>query len=129
MPRAKSDSIVTHRIELGKWERDKLAPAIQLATYAGSIGVVGVGAGAALAAYGLWWFFDAGWGIGQNIKDAAADYWEGVKTQGNVLYLSPLELDLDDPDVQARLDEADGDPLIWNYPKQAWNWLKGGLGL
>ena len=73
MPRAKPDSVIEHRIALGKWERDQIAPAIQLATVGTTVGIVAAGSGIALAAYGLYWFFDSGWGIRNKIRNHVDD--------------------------------------------------------
>jgi hypothetical protein len=86
MPRRPSDSVVTHRIELGVKEREQLdavvAP-IQFARIATGAGIV-VGAGAiALASYGLWWFFDSREKITERAKDAIRS--------------TPLIVDEDDP--------------------------------
>lgn len=113
MPRAKSDQIVTHRIEMGKWEREQLTPVLRMGRIASSVGAVTAGAGMFLAAYGLWWFFDAGWGITKNIKEAADNYWEAVKA-GNPLYLSPLEM----PEREEDWEPAVGTP-VWMKQKTA----------
>ena len=76
MPRKSSDSYVTHRIELGVKERKMLEQyqiPKQVESVARASGYV-VGAGAvALAAVGLYWFFDAGWGIRSKIRNHVDD--------------------------------------------------------
>ena len=62
MPRSKPDSVVTHRIELGGWERERYKNAEMVA--AGAIllpaaGIAAVGIGGAMAAYALYqWLKD-----------------------------------------------------------------------
>ena len=112
MPWAKPTSIIEHRIALGKWERDQIGPAIQIGTLGTGLGMVAIGGAAVLAAYGLYWFFDAGWGIVQRIENAAEKYWDEAK-KGNVLYLQPLEVP---EDYNAEEDSwmrsvGDGTPL------------------
>ena len=87
MPRARSDKIWTHRIEMGKWERDSLGPIIQMSTLAASAGVVAVGGAAALAAYGLFWFFDATAGIRNDIKTNLG----GAVDEVQDIYSDPLQ--------------------------------------
>ena len=73
MPKRKPDQVITHRIELGTWEREHIATPVTtsktVSNLANSVsGVVAAGA-IGLAAYGLYWFFDAGWEIRGKIKD------------------------------------------------------------
>jgi hypothetical protein len=77
MPRKSSNQYITHRIELGVWERkqlEKQAIPMQIESVARASGYVGVAAAMGLAAYGLYWFFDAGWGITKNIAGALDDW-------------------------------------------------------
>lgn len=76
MPRKGSDQYVTHRIELGVWERkqlEKQAIPLQIESTAKAAGYVVAAGALGLAAYGLYWFFDAGWGITKNITEALGD--------------------------------------------------------
>ena len=86
MPRRPSDSVVTHRIELGVKEREHLESVVapfQFVRVAQGVGFV-VGAGAlALTAYGLWWFFDSREKIAERAK--------------NAIRSTPLIVDEDDP--------------------------------
>ena len=73
MPKRAPDQVITHRIELGSWEREHIATPVTtsktVSNLANSVsGVVAAGA-IGLAAYGLYWFFDAGWEIRGKIKD------------------------------------------------------------
>ena len=75
MPRARSDSVVTHRLELGVWERkqfEQQAIPRQVEAGAKAAGYLMLAGAAGIAAWGLYWFFDAGWGIRSNITD----YWD-----------------------------------------------------
>ena len=73
MPRVKSDSTVTHRIEMGAWERENIgkpvAEASEAAALLSSVGILALGAGAAIAGYSLYWF----WQIGEKIVERASD--------------------------------------------------------
>ena len=75
MPKRKPDQVITHRIELGTWERDNIATPVasskQVSNLANSVSGILVAGGLGLAAYGLYWFFDAGWGIRNEIRN----YW------------------------------------------------------
>ena len=70
MPRAKSDKIITHRIEMGKWERDQIAPIVQLTGFATSVSLVGAAAAAGVGVYALYWAYDALYGIAGRISDS-----------------------------------------------------------
>ena len=76
MPRKKSDQVITHRIELGGWERENIgkpvAETAQAASLATSTGVVLLGGGALLAAYCLYVAWDV-------ISDTAERFAEGAK--------------------------------------------------
>jgi len=73
MPKRKPDQVITHRIELGTWERDNIAAPVaatkQVSNLAGSVSGIAVGGALALAAYGLYWFFDSAFDIRSKIKD------------------------------------------------------------
>ena len=60
MPRVGSDSVVTHRIEFGVWERKRLEESLvpmQLQNTAKAVGYIAAGGAMCLASYGLYWFF------------------------------------------------------------------------
>jgi len=69
MPKAKPTQVITHRIEMGAWERENLgkpvAETAQAASMLSSLGVAAVGAGAVGAAYALWKF----WGVFEYAKE------------------------------------------------------------
>ena len=62
MPKAKPTQVITHRIELGAWERDNLgkpvAETAQTASMISSLGVAGVGVSAIFATYAVWKLWD-----------------------------------------------------------------------
>ena len=62
MPKAKPTQVITHRIELGEWERKHIgkpvADSAQAASVITSVGVAGVGAAAIFATYALWKLWD-----------------------------------------------------------------------
>lgn len=66
MPRKGSDQYVTHRLELGVWERKQIEKQLipkQIESTAKAAGYVAAGGAMALAAYGLFWALDALYGI------------------------------------------------------------------
>jgi len=73
MPRMKPNQVITHRIELGSWEREHIATPVatskQVSNLANSVSGIVIAGGLGLAAYGLYWFFDSGWDIRGKIKD------------------------------------------------------------
>ena len=73
MPKRKPDQVITHRIELGSWEREHIATPVatskQVSNLANSVSGIVIAGGLGLAAYGLYWFFDSGWEIRGKIKD------------------------------------------------------------
>jgi hypothetical protein len=78
MPRRKPEQVITHRIELGTWERTNIGKPIsdtaQTASVLSSVGIGLLGAGAAAAAYALWEF----WKVFDTIKDEAVDLAEDI---------------------------------------------------
>ena len=62
MPKAKPTQVITHRIELGAWERENLgkpvAETAQAASMLSSVGVAGVGVAAIGATYAVWKLWD-----------------------------------------------------------------------
>ena len=113
--RQRSNHIQTVRIEAGLKEREWLESYMAgktLQAYGQGAGMVAAGAALGLAAFGLYWFFDAGWGIVERIESAAEKYWAEAK-KGNVLYLQQLEVP---EDYNAEEDSwmrsvGDGTPL------------------
>ena len=79
MPKAKPDQVITHRIELGTWERQNIGKPISETAMATSVlagaGVLLVGAGAAAAAYALWEF----WKTFDDFKDRVVSTAENVE--------------------------------------------------
>ena len=75
MPRKKSDQVITHRIELGAWERENIgkpvAETAQAASAATSLGVVALGGGALLAAYCLYVAWDVIGDTAERVGDVA----------------------------------------------------------
>ena len=85
MPKAKPTQVITHRIELGAWERENLgkpvAETAQSASMISSIGVAGVGVAAIGATYAVWKL----WGVFEYAKEkvmAASDVIETGATIG-----------------------------------------------
>ena len=78
MPRKASDQVITHRIEMGAWEREHIGKPIaetaQAASLVASGGILLLGGGAALAAYCLYWF----WNTVDDIVDAAGSTGNGL---------------------------------------------------
>lgn len=74
MPRVASNQIITHRIELGKWERDNIgkpvAETAQVARVISSAGIAAAGIGVVAAVYALWQF----WGVAIEELDKATPY-------------------------------------------------------
>ena len=62
MPKAKPTQVITHRIELGEWERQNIgkpvAETAQAASMISSIGIAGFGAAAIGATYAVWKLWD-----------------------------------------------------------------------
>lgn len=73
MPKRKPDQVITHRIELGEYERKEiLAPlndALQFKAVLSSAGVLLLGGGVAFGAYTVWWLWDTLHNIGKTAKD------------------------------------------------------------
>ena len=69
MPKAKPTQIITHRIELGAWERQNLgkpvAETAQAASMLSSLGVAGFGVAAIGATYAVWKL----WGVFEYAKE------------------------------------------------------------
>jgi len=63
MPKAKPTQVITHRIEMGAWERENIGKPIsetaQSASILSSVGVAAFGTASVFAAYALWKF----WGV------------------------------------------------------------------
>jgi hypothetical protein len=99
MPRRASDSVVTHRIELGMFERKAFeawqAPK-QIEAIARAAGYVGGAAALGVAAYGLFWFFDAT----VNIKSRIGDWYSRNQSQ--------YEREREQAQQQAQIDTAVG---------------------
>lgn len=75
MPRAPSNQYVTHRIELGVWERKELEKQLvpkQIEAVARASGYVMAGAALGVAAYGLFWYFDSAYDIKDRISTWSA---------------------------------------------------------
>jgi hypothetical protein len=71
MPKRKPDQVITHRIEMGAWEREHIGKPVSTTLGIARIvssGALVVGAGGiALAAYGLYYFFDKVYGAFENL--------------------------------------------------------------
>jgi len=114
--RQRANHIQVHRIELGLKEREyaeSLVAGKMVQSIGQGAGMVATGAALGLAAWGLYWFFDSGWGIVQRIDDA----WEAYKTEaseGNIFYLTPNDDWVDDqvpPEDNWMRGVADDTPL------------------
>ena len=77
MPKRPPDQVITHRIELGEYERQNgLKPyedMLQVKTVLNGLGAVGVGFGIAVAGYSVYWLWQTLYGIGDKIEDFVAD--------------------------------------------------------
>ena len=62
MPKAKPTQVITHRIELGEWERQNIGKPVsdtaQAASVVTSLGIAGVGVAAIGATYAIWELWD-----------------------------------------------------------------------
>jgi len=78
MPKAKPTQVITHRIELGAWERENLGKPVsetaQAASMLSSLGVAAIGAGAVAASYALWKF----WGVFDYAKEKVEGFVDTV---------------------------------------------------
>ena len=79
MPKRSPDQVITHRIELGEYERKRIiAPmndALQAKAILSSAGILLIGGGVAFGAYTLWWFWDTLHNIGEaweNVSETKA---------------------------------------------------------
>ena len=93
--RQRANHIQVHRIEAGLWERNHLLkPISQIADttaemaetvkMAKTAAIVVAAGGVGLAAYSLYWFFDAVYGIGENITSASKDAYRAGTAPGAV---------------------------------------------
>lgn len=97
--RQRANHIQIHRIELSLPERKMMESYLwdnRVSSLTTGAGAVVTSAGIGLAAFGLYWFFDAGWEITKNIKDSVESYWDDYLTEGNPLALTPLEMQSDE---------------------------------
>ena len=73
MPKRSPDQVITHRIELGEYERKQIvAPlndAMQAKAILSSAGILLLGGGVAFGAYTVWWLWDTLHNIGSTIKN------------------------------------------------------------
>jgi hypothetical protein len=108
MPRAPSNQYVTHRVELGVWERKQvekqLAPMQLKAAAEASAYVVAAGA-LGVAAYGLFWWFDAVGGIKERIST-----WNANQQEQYTEAVTEFQ-ERDDPMWK---DALGGPKLFWN---------------
>lgn len=76
MPKAKPTQVITHRIEMGQWERDNIgkpvAETAQNAKMISSIGIAGIGVGVIAGAY-------AAYKIGRSLYGWADDIYDGIR--------------------------------------------------
>ena len=79
MPRARSDKIITHRIEMGKWERDQIGPIVQMTGLATSVSLVGAAAALGVGVYALYWAYDSLYGIAGKISESIANSQERLQ--------------------------------------------------
>jgi len=70
MPRRRPDVVTTHRIELGDFERDKVADAFQMAALASGAGILAAGAGVAVAGVGTWFTLRKMYGWKDEVAEA-----------------------------------------------------------
>ena len=114
MPKAKPTQVITHRIEMGQWERDNIgkpiATTVSNAKVITSVAMVG-GAGAlGLAAYGLYWFFESVW----SISDKAEEWWDEIK-QGPISV--PDNLTEEEIEESEKLKEQDELVIVTFFKK------------
>ena len=80
MPRVKSDSTVTHRIEFSPKERQLLEQyvAAEALSDLGDFAVKLIAAsGIAFAGYGTYWLFREGWGFAEKAAETIENWWTG----------------------------------------------------
>ena len=99
MPKRQPDQVITHRIELGEWERQNLgrpvAESTQVSSVLQSLGVAGFGTAAIFATYALWKL----WGVFDFAKEkleVVADQFDNAtdpeETNGGSIYgVGPLK--------------------------------------
>jgi len=91
--RQRANHIQVHRIEAGLWERKHLlepvsqiaettADLAQTVKVAKTAAIVVVAGGVGLAAYSLYWFFDAVYGIGEKIVSTGKDAYDAGTAPG-----------------------------------------------
>ena len=72
MPKRKPDQVITHRIELGGWERERIgepiSKSLETASYTVGLGATLLGVGAAGVAFAVWKL----WGVFDYVKEAAS---------------------------------------------------------
>lgn len=80
MPKAKPTQVITHRIEMGAWERENIGKPIsetaQSASMISSIGVAAFGVASVGAAYALWKF----WGVFEYAKEKVEGFVDAADT-------------------------------------------------
>ena len=115
MPRKASDQVITHRIEMGAWEREHIGKPVATAASNASLitsGAMVVGAGGVvLGAWALYWFFDAVYGIGEVAK-------EFVKRQAIPFVKPPPDLTDEEKANMKEMQDSD-DFQLWEWMKEA----------
>ena len=116
MPRKASDQVITHRIEMGAWEREHIGEPIASAASKASLiasGAMVVGAaGLGLGAWGLYWFFDAVYGIGEKAK-------KFVDNQAIPFFRPPSDLTKEEKANMKDMQESD-EFFLWKWMSMDW---------
>ena len=98
MPRRKPDEVKVHRIELGDFERDKVADTFQMAALATGAGVLAAGAGVAVAGAGAWFTMRKLYGWKDDVAEAFDKVTDGLGAE--VIFGKGTYTDADGNEVQ-----------------------------
>jgi hypothetical protein len=98
MPRRRPDTVFTHRVELGDYEREKVGDAFQMAALATGAGVLAAGAGVAVAGVGAWFTLRKLYGWKDDVADAFDKVTNGLGSE--VIFGKGTYTDADGNEVQ-----------------------------